>query len=98
MRRELFIEKINPLNFDWQKWRGGTLLDIGVRGYRRTYIKERAYLIRKYALGYCHGENLICRPKTDHYAVMFQTDKVLFWTHLRKQEFEEIFDDKSKII
>jgi hypothetical protein len=66
------LSKINPCNFTWQLWRGGTLYDLGVKRYRKEFIIEKTASLRKYAIRYCKGVSLICRPKRDYYAVMFQ--------------------------
>jgi hypothetical protein len=52
---------------------------------------ENKHIIRQYAVGWCCGEELLCRPKCGEIAIMFLKDDVFFWFHLRKNEFEEIF-------
>jgi hypothetical protein len=52
---------------------------------------ESKRIFRKYAIGYCNAENLICRPKIDNKAVMFCKDGENSWFHLTNKEFEEIF-------
>ena len=68
-----------------------TLLDLGVLHNRLEFIVAKKIALRKYAIGYCNGAELPCRPKTDCYGVMFQTDEVHFWTHLLDIEFNRIF-------
>jgi len=50
--------------------------------------------LQQYAVGWCPGEVLSCRPKTDHVAVMFFKDDIYFWFHLRNEEFEIIFKEQ----
>ena len=85
------IEKITPELFDWLLWRAGSPSDLGLVCLER-YLIEMGYIIRRYAVGYCDGENLICRPKIDCKAVMFFKDDRHFWFHLTNKEFKEIFD------
>ena len=53
-----------------------------------------AAILQKYAVGYVRGDKPICRPKLDEVAVMFLIDDVFGWTHLRKVEFERVFNVK----
>jgi len=85
------IPKIHPSNFTGSIWRGGTMCDLGVKKYRKSFIVEKKKALRKYAIGYCKSESLFFRPKKDNYAVMFQKGVVLFWTHLTAEEFKLIF-------
>ena len=85
------IPKINPTTFTWTLWRGGTLYDLGVLRYRTPFILEKRAVLKKYAIGYCDGVSLSCRPKKGNFAVMFQKGDVLFWTHLTAYEFSIIF-------
>jgi len=87
------IPRIHPSNFTWQLWRGGTLLDLGVFVNVKEFIVAKDVVLRKYAIGYCDGWSLFCRPKNDCYAVMFQKGSSQFWTHLSIEEFEQVFGD-----
>ena len=69
----------------------GTLFDLGVVKYRYEFIVAKRFALRKFAIGYCKGESLLCRPKSDNYGVMFQKGNVCFWTHLTAKEFGCIF-------
>ena len=85
------IPKLNPQLFDWIVWRAGSPVDvfgIPLRGYTLTDI---AAPCRKYALGYCDAENLVCRPKINHKAVLFEIKDELYWFHFTNDEFSEIF-------
>jgi hypothetical protein len=66
------------------------LLDLGILCNRQAHIISRKDLLVKYAIGYCSGTTLSCRPKSEHYAVMFQKDDIQFWTHLTVEEFTNI--------
>ena len=89
------LQKINPGNFTWQLWRGGTLLDLGVKVNIKEFIIVKKNLLRKYGIGYCDGCSLSCRPKNGYYAVMFQRGSLQFWTHLTEVEFEKVFGERS---
>lgn len=49
--------------------------------------------IRKHAVGWYNGSSLLCRPKSNHKAVMFFKDGHHFWFHLTNKEFGAIFND-----
>ena len=67
------------------------MLDLGVLRNRTVWIVERKRVLRKYAIGYCDARQLMCRPKHNHYAVMYFKDGIEFWSHLRVREFEKVF-------
>lgn len=85
------IPKIHPSNFTWLLWRGGTLQDLGVSLNRAVFIIEKRAVLRKYAIGYCTGYSLPCRPKNSSFAVMFQKGNLQFWTHTTVEEFNKVF-------
>jgi len=85
------LERMNSSYFDWLTWRNGSPLDMfGIRCSTGELILNTDTL-RKYAVGWCPGESLVCRPKLDHVAVVFIKDDVPFWFHLRRDEFDLIF-------
>ena len=81
------IPKIDSSFFTWSKWRAGSLLDLGIKT-RISIIKQNRMILRKHAIGWCHGRNLNCRPKENEVAVMFCGDGLEFWTHLRYEELQ----------
>ncbi len=85
------IERMHGTSFDWLTWSGGWLIDLGLKAQRFQLIKDNSDIIRQYAVGYCDGESLLCRPKLNEIAVMFLKDDKYFWTHIRKEEFEYLF-------
>lgn len=83
------INKIDSSYFDWLSWRANDFFYVfGCSVRHSPKIKES---IKKVAIGYCAGVNLPCRPKLDHYAVMFWDGQNYWWTHLTEQEFSFIF-------
>ncbi len=49
--------------------------------------------MRKYSIGYCNAEDLMCRPKYHQYAIMCRHPETneSFWFHIFKFDFEEVF-------
>lgn len=88
------IEKYDSTLFDWQLWRAGSIKDFNILCRYRTII-EKSYILRKYAVGYCRGENLICRPKINNTAIMFYFKGRHFWFHLRNNEFNKVFKEQK---
>ena len=86
------LEKMHATSFDWLSWRGEGVLRLGFR-QREAIIIANADLIKKHAVGYCIGEELICRPKIGTIGVMFLKDDEFFWTHLTRKEFKIIFPE-----
>lgn len=92
MHDKYLIPQLDSSLFDWLSWRSGIIHDLGIKACREelitsTHGKES---LRKYAIGFCYGENLPCRPKPE-IAVMFEKDNLIFWFHLRQNEFELVF-------
>ena len=82
------IIKLNPQHFDWILWRSGSPVDIfGMKLRTETINSESTHLFKKYAVGYCNGENLVCRPKKGYKAVMFLKNDEVFWFHVKNEEF-----------
>jgi len=86
------IQRLQGIYFDWSTWRAGSILDLGIPKMRYFYIIKYKSILRKYAIGWCKGESVICRQKVDRIAVMFRKDDLIFWNHLTIKEFEEVFE------
>lgn len=86
------LEKMHGTSFDWITWRGEGVIRLGVV-QREAIILANSNIIKKYAIGYCPAEEIICRPKIDCVAVMFLKDNDMFWTHLTNKEFYIIFNE-----
>ena len=86
------IEQVDSSLFDWQTWRAGSLFDIFGIAHRTWSIWENRGIIIRHAIGWAHGECIPCRPKINYIAVMFAVEDRIFWTHLLKCEFENIFN------
>lgn len=87
------LTRYNEQSFDWLAWRNGTLLSLLEIKNRTAIIKANRAILRKHAIGWCESDNIPCRPKKGHYAVMFSVDSQDFWTHLSKEEFKYCFED-----
>jgi len=86
------LYRMHGISFDWLTWRNGWLDDLGIK-HNYFDIINNQNRIKKYAIGWCLGTEVLCRQKEDTYAVMFLKGERQFWTHLTKKEFEEIFSD-----
>jgi MoaA/NifB/PqqE/SkfB family radical SAM enzyme len=81
---------MNPGNFDWLSWRGGSVKDFGCSA-RWIDMTENKKKLKTFAVGWCLSEEVICRPKENQVAVMFQKGEDKFWFHMWKNEFYEVF-------
>jgi hypothetical protein len=86
------IPELPEDNFDWITWRNGAYvwLSLGFRP-RRTGLLDNKDIIRNHAVGYIPGEKIWYRYKPSHTAIMFLVENMFGWTHLRNDEFNEIF-------
>ena len=86
------MQKLDQGHFEWTTWREGSPLDLFLICREEELVRMRK-TIQRYAVGYCKSENLLCRPKSNHKAVMFFKDGKHFWFHLTNNEFRRIFDE-----
>jgi hypothetical protein len=77
--------------FDWITWRACDIFAREQFRCRSDDLVAKAAFLRKHAIGYCPGESLVCRPKTEHVGVMLVIDDVPMWFHMRNSEFGAIF-------
>ena len=90
----IYIEHFNEQSFDWLTWRSGSIVGVLKIPHRTEMILANKSIIRKYAIGYCNADNIPCRPKKNHIAVMFNTGELYnWWTHLTTKEFKECFPE-----
>lgn len=80
------LHEIDSSLFDWSTWRADNLWSAFRIQCRTNAMLASQEILRRYAMGWCHGEHLLCRPKIDNIAVMFYKDGVYFWTHFRREE------------
>ena len=86
------IPRLPMDSFDWLRWLRG--IDIWeVLGIKANYydIRDNSEIMRTYAIGYIPSERLTLRCKAGEMSVLFLINDEFCWTHLRIQEFEDIF-------
>ena len=87
------IYQMDASIFDWLTWRNGDIWYEFHIPCRTAALVANRKILQKYAIGWCRGENLVCRPKENHIAIMFLKDEKQFWFHLRDYEFKQIFEE-----
>lgn len=90
---KLDLQKLDSSLFDWISWRQGCPLVLFEIGCRMGDLYAKRNELRKYAIGWCKGESVLCRPKLNNFAVMFEKDGTCGWFHFRANEFEKIFEN-----
>ena len=86
------LTKLDSSLFDFSTWRTNSIHLLGVLCRYADITSERGKrILRRYAIGYCKGENLPCRPKSNEIALMCVKDRSKFWFHLRNDEFQKVF-------
>ena len=95
----MYIEHYNEQSFDWLSWRNGSLVNNLRIPHRTELIILNKNIIRKYAIGWCNAENIPCRAKKNHIAVMFYEENFNnYWTHLTIKEFKICFPELKEYI
>jgi len=87
------IERLQRDSFSFSRWRRGIKIwrELGI-ACKEAEICRNKEVFNKYAVGFLEGEKLYCRPKEGEVAVLFFVDGEYCWTHLRKKEFNYVFD------
>ena len=93
MLDEVNIEQLHGQSFNWLTWRAGNLTEMLNLRTREDVIVSNKNTIRKYAIGWCPSESLVCRPKINEVGVMFLTKDIEWWTHFRIKEFLVCFPE-----
>lgn len=95
MRKNLdkFIDlpKIDPQLFSWLNWNAGSIHDLDLKCRYSDINSKGKTILKLYAIGWCYGEELICRNKINEIALMCNKDDKEFWFHIRVHEFIEVF-------
>jgi hypothetical protein len=88
----LRIPKLPIDSFDWLRWLRGidVWAKLGIHA-RSQSIHDNAAILKSYAVGYIPVDRLTIHCKAGEMAVMFLVDDEFCWTHLRQQEFEDVF-------
>jgi hypothetical protein len=89
------LDKIDSSHFDWLKWKAGSFADLVGFPCRYEHITspQGKETLQRLAVGYCDGDALPCRPKSDCVGLMCWTlTEGHFWFHITKQEFKEVFN------
>ena len=86
------IKKLDSSYFTWQRWRAGSIADLCIP-CREELIIKNAYRLRMYTIGYCNGNRLMCRCKSNENAVMYFYNGRHFWFHLRMKEFDAVYNN-----
>lgn len=82
------MERLDGSCFDWLGWRRGCIKDL--LGLSHPVLRNNIPTLNKYALGFCLGDELVCRPKAGWVGVLFRIEEVEFWTHLTGAEFDAL--------
>jgi hypothetical protein len=85
------IPWIDPGLFTQYIWSGSTIYECFNFFCRRDELIKNKNILQLHAIGYCKSEELLYRIKINEYAIMFEKDFIRFWTHIRNNEFKEIF-------
>lgn len=89
----IHIEHYNESSFTFETWSAGNLIEMLNIHNRTDIILENSDVIRKFAIGWCHSDNIVCRPKSGKISVMFFTNGHEWWTHFEMEEFIGCFPE-----
>jgi len=89
--KKYIIEKLPSYKFNKDKWENDymVMFDAGSTTQTRAAI-------RKYATGYCFGDEVPHRPHLNTVAVMFEKYGKEMWFHFPFDDFEIIFGEKNE--
>lgn len=91
IEQQSLVQKLDSTMFTYDIWEAGSVHDFGIEHFRFDNLYENKNKLSEGLLGYCFGENLPCRPKENHVALMYGINDKRFWFHIRNNEFYEIY-------
>ena len=84
------IPQLDETLFTFERWSAGSIHDFGIEHFRYDNLQKYKNVLLSNLVGYCFAENLSCRPKENHVALMYEKDNDFMWFHIRNNEFIEI--------
>jgi len=91
IKNESIIPEIGEDSFTYDRWCAGSIHDFGIEHFRYDNLEQYKDKLMDGICGYCFAENLRCRPKENHVAVLYTKGIDYMWFHIRNNEFVEIF-------
>ena len=91
IKNQNVVAQMDSTNFTYDVWSAGSIHDFGIKHFRFDNLQEHKRKLLNGIVGYCFGEELPCRPKKNHIALMYEIGDRRFWFHIRNNEFVEIF-------
>lgn len=95
MKTNISLPRLPGDSFSWSRWRRFDLFNLLGIACRTGDIVLRSENLRKIAVGWTEGEQLLCRPKENTIAVMWLYNGSFSWCHLLTDEFIRIFSVRS---
>lgn len=85
------LPKIDSSLFTWDRWQAGSIHDFGIEHFRYENLSQYKDRLFDGLLGYCFGEELPCRAKENHVALMYEKENgEKFWFHIYNSELYEL--------
>jgi len=91
IKAQVTVERILSDSFTWDAWSAGSVHDFGIEHFRFDNCARYRDTLLQGLVGYCFAEEVSCRPKTNHVALLYDLDGSRFWFHVRNDEFYELF-------
>lgn len=85
------VPQISSDQFTWETWSAGSVHDFGIEHFRYDNCKSYSETLKNGLLGYCFSDQIKCRPKDNHVALLYDFNGHTFWFHVRNDEFCELF-------
>lgn len=96
---KLNIRRMNPMLFEWSLWRTITPFDVMGSSLRlSSLVQNKAAIkrLKKAAVGWCPGDLVSTRTRNGWNCVMFFVDGEHGWFHMRKEEFDLVFEEEKQ--
>ena len=88
------IDELSPTDFTWEKYESDFGGRLGIDFMHTLDNKVMDREIKRRCVGWCPGEDLTIRPRSDMVAVMLEDDDFeQFWFHYPKVFFSRILQD-----
>lgn len=86
------ISKLDGSLFTYDRWIASSIHAFEIKHLRYGNIEEYKEKLLVNLEGYCFAENLICKPKENHVALLYKIGDDYMWFHIRNNEFIKLIE------
>lgn len=91
IKDQTIVPRLDSTLFTFDRWQAGSVHDFMIDHFRFDNLDKHKEKLKQNLVGFCFAEELVCRPKPNEVALMYEFEDKRFWFHIRNSEFIELF-------